>query len=98
MGKFCEVYGNTIRNRVLEYALETQDVDFDVTGMIKEISISKPKGYETIRYFIYMGVIKKTRIVGKTQLYMLDKDNIHTKIFIKNFMECLKMVIDEHDK
>ena len=37
VGAFCEVYGVTIRNRVIEYLLENQDIDFAIGDMAKEI-------------------------------------------------------------
>lgn len=34
--------------------------------------------------------------IGKTQLYKLNKDNIRVKIFLRNFEECLRLVIEEN--
>ena len=95
-GIYCEVYGNTIQNRVIEYLLENQDLNIAVGDMAKEIKISKPKGYEIIKDFEKKGYIKKSRIVGKTQLYILNKDNRRVKLFLKGFKECLKIIIEEN--
>ncbi|MBU0758091.1 MAG: hypothetical protein KKF44_08535 [Nanoarchaeota archaeon] len=94
MGKFCEIYDNSIRNRVLEYVLENQDIDFSVPDMARELGISKPKAYEEILEFSEKRVIIKSRIVGKTQLYMLDKNNRLSQIYLRNFNECLRMAIE----
>ena len=82
-------------NRVIEYALENQSIDFSVGDMAEDLSISKPKAYETIRYYEEKDYIKKTRVIGKTQLYSLNKDSMRVKLLIKTFNECLKIALYE---
>ena len=96
MGVFCETYGNTINNRILEYLLENQDIDFAVGDMAKELEISKPKAYETIKEFEKKEYVEKSRIIGKTQLYKLNKENKRVKLFLRDFKECLKIMVDEY--
>ncbi len=96
VGAFCETYGATIENRVLEYLLENQDLDVAVGDLAKELNISRPKVYDVIEDFEKKGYVVKSRIVGKTQLHKLNKDNLRVKIFLRNFDECLQLVIDEH--
>ena len=96
MGIFCDMYGESIRNRVLEYLLENRELDIAVGDMAKEIGISRPKAYEVIKEFEKKKFIIKSRIVGKTQLYMLHKENDVVKLHIKNFKECLKLVAAEY--
>ena len=73
IGTFCETYGNTINNRIFEYLLENQNLDFAIGDMAKELHISRPKAYEVINSFEGKDYVKKSRIVGKTQLYLLNK-------------------------
>ena len=96
IGAFCETYGNTIKNRILEYVLENQDLDFAVGDMAKEIGISRPKAYQVIKDFEKREYIKKSRIVGKTQLYILNKANKRVKLFLRNFKDCLKLIAEEY--
>lgn len=95
-GAFCETYGITIENCILEYLLENQDLDIAIGDMAKELDVSKPKAYEVIKEFEEKEYIIKSRLVGKTQLYKLNKKNIRVKIFLRNFDECLQLVIEEH--
>src|SRR3989338_2935626 len=95
-GKYCEVYGNTLDNQILEYLLEASDVDIAIGDMAKELGISKPKAYAVMAAFGSKGWINKTRLVGKTQMYHLNKDNTIVKIFLRNFDECLHMVVREN--
>src|SRR3989338_3900844 len=97
-GAFCETYGNTIQNRILEYLMENEDLDFAVGDMAKELQISKPKAYEIVGEFEKKGYLKRFRIVGKTQLYMLNKENSRVKLFLNDFKECLRLVVEENSE
>jgi len=98
IGAFCETYGNTIPNRILEYLMENKDLDFAVGDMAKELQISKPKSYEIIGEFEKKGYLKKSRIVGKTQLYILNKESSRVKLFLNDFKECLRLVVEENSE
>ena len=95
-GAFCETYGDTIENKVLEYFLENQDLDIAVGDMSKEIRISRPKAYGVIKEFEKKEYVKKSRIVGKTQLYILNKENARVKLFLRDFKECLRLIVEEY--
>jgi len=93
---YCEIYGNTIKNKVLSYLMENQYLGISVGDMAKELKISRPKAYEIVDEYIKKGYIIKSRIVGRTQLYIINKENSIAKIYLRNFRECIKMVIDEY--
>lgn len=97
-GCFCEVYGITLENRILEHILICQGTDWAVGDMAKELKISRPKTYEVINQLEKKGIVKKSRIIGRTQLYTLNTENSLSKIYMRNFNECLQMVVDEHTK
>lgn len=97
-GAFCEIYGDNIRNRILEYMLENRDLDFAIGDMAKEIGISRPKAYEVIKEFEKKGYVKKSRIIGKTQLYFLNKKDKRIKLFLNDFKQCLKLIIGEYEE
>jgi DNA-binding IclR family transcriptional regulator len=94
-GAFCETYGNTISNRFLEYLLENQNLDIAIGDCAKEMGISRPKAYQIAELFEKKGFIKKSRIIGKTQLYKLNKENLRVKLFLRDFKECLRMMVEE---
>ena len=97
-GIFCEVYGKNIRNLVIEFLVENQGVEFAIGDMAKELNISRPKAYEKIDEFEKKDLVKKSRIVSGTQLYLLNEKNRISKLWIKNFKECLKIVIEESEE
>ena len=39
-GAFCEVYGDTIKNEIMEYILENKELDFAAGDMAKELNVS----------------------------------------------------------
>jgi len=96
-GIFCEVYGKSMHNLVLEYLLENQGLDFAIGDVAKEVKISRPKAYEVVKELEKKGFVKKNRVVGKTQLYLLDKSNKIVKLLVRNFKECLKIAYEEKD-
>lgn len=92
-GEYCEVYGITTENQVLEYLLSCEYGDFAVGDTAELSGISRPKTYEIIKEFLKKNYVVKSRVIGKTQLYKLNKDNPIVKIFLRNFDECLNMVV-----
>ncbi len=93
-GIFCEIYGNTIRNRVVEYLLENRGLDFAASTLSKELSISRPKAYGIINELLLKAYIQKSRIVGRTQLYRLDTKHRIIRLMAGNFDECLRLAAE----
>ena len=91
-GEFCRVYGATLRNRVIEYMLERGRLDFAVGDLAQEVNLSRPRAYQLIKELSNEGIIKKTRLVGRTQLYTLDYSNSVVKLLKKSFNDCLRLV------
>ena len=94
-GIFCETYGINARNIILEHLLESQELDFAIGDIAKQTGISRPKAYEVIREFGKKGFIKKSRVIGKTQLYLINKADLRVKLFIKDFKECLRFAYEK---
>jgi hypothetical protein len=95
-GVFCEIYGNGIRNRVIQFFLENQFGDFAISSLAMQLKISRPKAYEYVGKFEKLGYISKSRVIGRTQLYKLNKTHKHVKILLKTFMSCLDLVAEEY--
>jgi hypothetical protein len=95
-GMFCEVFGKTNRNLVLEHMLVHNALEFAVPDMASELGISKPKAYSFVEEFIKLDYLKATRKIGSVQLYILNASNPKVKILLKAFTECLRLVIDSY--
>jgi len=94
-GTFCKIYGKSLRNKVLEFILELRELDFAVSDILGEINISKPKLYQIIKELEEENIIKKSREVSGTQLFILNKKDEKVKLLMQSFNECLRKVIDE---
>ena len=94
-GTFCKIYGKSLRNKVLEFILELGELDFAVSDILEEINISKPKLYQIIKELEEENIIKKSREVSGTQLFVLNKKDEKVKLLMNSFNECLRKVIDE---
>ncbi|MBN2142131.1 hypothetical protein JW711_02255 [Candidatus Woesearchaeota archaeon] len=92
---FCEVFGYTAKNKVVAEVITMGGLDFSVGEMAEEARVSKPKTYEIIARLEKKGIVKKTRVIGKTQLYKFNKENPISKVLYKSLMACLDMVADE---
>ncbi|MGV8162796.1 MAG: hypothetical protein ACP5N2_05700 [Candidatus Nanoarchaeia archaeon] len=97
-GMFCKVYGDSLRNRVLEHLLELGELDFSAGDMARELGISRPKVYQIIGELESQKILVKRRIVSGVQLYNLNNELILVKILRKSFKECLKLVVDSSSK
>ena len=56
------------------------------------------KRKDLIRYFEEKLYVRKSRVVGKTQLYVLNKENQRVKLFLRDFKECLRLVVEEYSE
>jgi len=97
-GAFCITYGATIENQILEYLLETQNLDVAIGDMARELGISRPKAYQVIKEFEEKTYVQKSRIIGNTQLYKLNKDSQRVQLFLHDFKMCLRLVAEESQK
>ncbi|MBT4824345.1 hypothetical protein HN695_00080 [Candidatus Woesearchaeota archaeon] len=97
-GAFCDIYGRNLRNAFLETILVYRDIDFAACTVVDRIEISKPKAYELVYEYEKKGYIEKSRILGKTQLYKLNKKNLRVKLLMKAFKDCLKLIAEEYEE
>ncbi len=94
-GAYCEVYGKNLYNLVWEYLLVSDE--YIIAGdMAEETGISRPKAYQFIEELLKKKYIVKHRMLGRMQIYKLNRENVIVNIYIRNFKECLKMVADEY--
>lgn len=95
-GTFCEVFGKTLRNNVLECILSFSHTDFAVSDFLEDMNISKPKAYQIIKELKMEGIIIESRVIGKTQLYKLNKISKKTKLLQQAFDHCVKSSVHKY--
>jgi len=95
-GAFCEQYGNSMRNRILENFLENSGIDIGVPQLADELKISRPKAYEEVKKLIDEGFVLSGRKFRGTQLYDLNAKNPKVTLLKKNFRQCLNTILNSY--
>ena len=76
---FIEFMGDSSTIRVLDYLMIERDLDFSISDMARNVAIGR-----TTLYRIWDGLLKNkivlpTRIIGRSKLYRLNKDDSKIK-------------------
>jgi len=88
---FLEIFGDSPRMKVLDFLIENHIFDYSKRQIAELSEIS----YNTLETFwpqmLKLGLVKKTRKVGKSQMFMLNLENI----IIQRLFEIVKDAIIE---
>ena len=87
--RFLEVFGDSPRNRILDFLLG--EINYDFT--LKEIAIKSKVGYATIKRiwnnFVEADLVKSTRRIGKAVFYTYNKESNAGKSLRKFYLEII---------
>lgn len=90
---FVLVFGNSPFVRVLDFFLTFEDFDYPIAQIAKETETKWETAEKVIDVLLKRGVVKKTRKLGKAELYSLDKENPLTKLLIDIDMRISKFFV-----
>jgi Fe2+ or Zn2+ uptake regulation protein len=93
-GIFCEMFGTSVRNRVLEFLLEMRELDFGAGDIAEETGLSRASVYNMVECLLKEGYVVESRIVSGAQLYGLNKKEKKVKVLILVFNLLLKTFIE----
>ena len=97
-GEFCNIFGATPRNRILEFFLEMRELDLAIGDVAEEIGLNKATTYNTVEELIEEEFIVPTRKVGKIQLYRLNIPKPEVKLLIATFNNVLKTLGEKYNR
>ncbi|HLD33230.1 MAG TPA: hypothetical protein VJB66_00795 [Candidatus Nanoarchaeia archaeon] len=97
-GAFCNLFGGTPRNRILEFFLEMRGMDYGIGDVAREAGLNRATTYNTMEELLKSGLIIPTRKLGKTQLYSLDLKNSEVQFLIKIFDRVLEHVVASYEE
>lgn len=97
-GEFCNIFGPTPRNRVLEYFLESRELDHSASDVVKETGLNRSTAYLILEDLLNEKIFVPTRVIGKTQLYKLNMEEKKVIALIRAFDELLKGIVEEHTR
>ncbi len=80
---FLEVMGESPYMKVLDFFLDNIVYDYSKTDIYENTGVSRVTLQEIIKDLEKKGIIKKTRKVGRAQMYKINKDSPLTKQLMK---------------
>ncbi len=95
-GEFCEIFGVTPRNRIIEFFLQMRELDFPIGDVAKETGLNRATTYNTIEELVKNGIIVPTRKVSGGQLYGLNLKKKEVKLLIEVFNMILSKIAKEY--
>mgnify|MGYP001592948725 CR=1 FL=1 len=95
-GEFCEIFGITPRNIIIEFFLEMRGLDFSIGDVAKETGLNRATTYNTIEELIKAKYLIPTRKVSGSQLYVLNTDKEEVKVLINTFNMILKSIAEKY--
>lgn len=69
--------------KILDFFIEFEDFDYPIAQIAKETETKWETTERVIDSLLQRRILKKTRRLGKAQLYMLNKNNPLTKLLIE---------------
>ena len=90
---FLDYVGDSPRMRVLQYLIEGREFDYTLTDMLNA-KVSWGTLNTLIPKFLKLGIVIKTRKIGRATLYKINKENIMAKQLIELYK---KLIIENLD-
>jgi len=91
---FIEFMGDSPTIRILDYLMVERDLDFSISDMARNVAIGRTTLYRIWDQLLKNKIILSTRVIGKSKLYKLNKENPK----IQKLMELDDMLIIENLK
>jgi len=92
---FALVFGEAPIARVIDFLIDNQEFDYSLTDIAKGAEV----GWTTLHQFwpelVKIGVVKKTRKIGRAELYKLDLESPLVKKLIEIDMLVSKQLIQK---
>lgn len=84
-GEFSRIFGDSNRNKIIEFFLEMRELDFSISDLAKELKFSRATAYNTVEELINKKYIIPTRKSSGAQLYKLNTKNTDVILLLKVF-------------
>lgn len=92
---FVETFGDSPRVRVLDFFLTFSEFDYSKSQVAAEIGISRVTIEPIWNYLIKSGFLKESRIVGRAEMYCLNKSNPKVKELLELGFKLSSAAADE---
>jgi len=90
---FLDYVGDSPRMRVLQYLIEGRDFDYTLTDML-HAGVSWGTLNQLIPKLVELGIVVKTRKIGRATLYIINKNNEGVKQLIALYDKLMLQQLD----
>ena len=94
---FLEHVGDSPRMRVLQYLIEGRDFDYTLTDLLNA-NVSWGTLNQLLPKLLELGIVIKTRKIGRATLYKINKDNETSTHLIKLYDELIIKRLESMEK
>ena len=95
---FVETFGETPVVKVIDFFLTYPDFDYSKSQVASEIGISRVTIEDIWRLLIKEGIIVKTRILGRAEMYRLNRENPKVKVLMKTAFDLASAELEAETK
>lgn len=92
---FALVFGESLKTKVIDFLIDNQEFDYSLTDIEKGAEV----GWTTLLQFwpelVKLGIVKKTRKIGRAELYKLNLESPLVKKLIEIDMLVSKQLIQK---
>ena len=78
---FEGLLGNSCELKLIEFLMPLKDMEFNLTELAEEVSVSRPTVDRIVKKFVKWGLMKVARTHGKTKYYALNEDSGFVRVF-----------------
>ncbi|MDO8628349.1 MAG: hypothetical protein Q7R56_01185 [Nanoarchaeota archaeon] len=82
-GTFCELFGATPKNRILEEYFTFGKGDYPINGIAENTGVKKSTAYKIATELINKGYLLPTRKIGGMQFYKLNQENPDIQLLLQ---------------
>ncbi len=94
---FLDHVGDNPRMRILQYLIEGRDFDYTLTDMLNA-KVSWGTLNSIVPKLLELGLLIKTRKIGRATLYKINKNNIAVKKLIELYDNLILQKLENLDK
>jgi len=94
---FLEYVGDNPQMRVMQYLIEGREFDYTLTDMLNA-GVSWGTLNTLVPKFLKLGIVKKTRKIGRATLYKLNKENLAVKQLISLYDQLILENLEAMEK
>jgi len=94
---FLEYVGDNPRMRILQYLIEGRDFDYTLTDLLNA-GVSWGTLNSLVPKLLELGIVVKTRKIGRATLYKINQENVLVKQLIKLYDSLMLEELKKHSQ